>query len=54
MIVGLITAVVWKQFPTLLAHCYNLVPAFALSVVSIVVISLLTGRKSSRSAELPD
>jgi sodium/proline symporter len=42
MIVGLTTAVVWRQFPELQAQCYNLVPAFALSLLSIVVVSLLT------------
>ena len=46
-IVGLTTAVVWKQFSELQAQCYNLVPAFALSLVAIVIVSLLTTRNAS-------
>ena len=47
MVVGLTTAVVWKQFPALQAQCYNLVPAFAFSLVSIVVVSWLTAARES-------
>ena len=40
MIVGVATAVIWKQFPDLQAQVYNLVPAFALSMLTIIAVSL--------------
>ena len=40
MIVGVATAVIWKQFPDLQAQVYNLVPAFVLSMLTIIVVSL--------------
>ena len=52
MIVGLTTAIVWKQFPALQAQCYNLVPAFAFSVVGIVVVSWLTAGENRSSRDL--
>ena len=42
MIVGITTAIVWKQFPDLNAQMYNLVPAFIGSLISIIVVSLVT------------
>lgn len=41
MIVGVATAMIWKQFPDLQAQLYNLVPAFFLSCGTIVAVSLL-------------
>ena len=46
MIVGVATAVIWKQFPDLQAQVYNLVPAFALSMLTIIAVSL-GGQKGS-------
>jgi sodium/proline symporter len=51
MVVGLTTAVVWKQFPALQAQCYNLVPAFVFSLVSIVVVSWLTAERNRDSQD---
>lgn len=42
MIVGVATAVIWKQFPELQKQVYNLVPAFAFSLIAIVIVSLMT------------
>jgi sodium/proline symporter len=42
MVVGTTTAIIWKQFPALQSQLYNLVPAFALSLGTIVLVSLLT------------
>ena len=42
MIVGLTTAIVWRQFPALQAQCYNLVPAVTLSALTVIVVSWLT------------
>jgi sodium/proline symporter len=39
MVTGVSTAVIWKQFPTLQAQLYNLVPAFAVSLASVVIVS---------------
>lgn len=41
MIVGVATAMIWKQFPDLQAQLYNLVPAFFLSCGTIFAVSLL-------------
>jgi len=42
MIVGSATAVVWHNVPALKAMVYELVPAFFLALIAVVVVSLLT------------
>jgi len=42
MIVGVVTAIVWRQFPALQGQVYALIPAFTAATLSIVVVSLLT------------
>jgi len=42
MLVGAIVTVVWKETPVLKTHLYELVPAFALAFLTVVVVSLLT------------
>ncbi len=42
MVVGVVTAVTWRQFPELQKQVDNLVPAFAFSFIRIVVVSLIT------------
>ena len=42
MIVGVTTAVVWKQIEWLSSAFYSMIPAFTASLLTIVVISLLT------------
>jgi sodium/proline symporter len=39
MIVGVTTAIVWRQFPALHAQVYNLIPAFTLALLATVVVS---------------
>jgi sodium/proline symporter len=41
MVVGVATAMIWKQFPDLQAQLYNLVPAFFFSCVTIIAVSLI-------------
>jgi len=47
MIVGVSTAVIWKQFPDLHKQLYNLVPAFLFSLVAICAASLATQRSAA-------
>jgi len=42
MIVGSVTAVVWHNVPALKDIVYELVPAFFLALIAVVVVSLLT------------
>ena len=44
MLVGFATAIVWRE--TLHSHCYSLIPAFALALVSAVVVSLIDRSRS--------
>ena len=41
-VTGVVTAITWKQFPALQTQVYNLVPAFAFSLVSVIVVSFAT------------
>jgi Na+/proline symporter len=52
MIVGVTTAVVWRQFSALHAQVYNLVPAFTLALLATVVVSVVESalRKPRRAA----
>ncbi len=47
MIVGVGTAVAWKQFPALQSQIYNLVPAFFLSFVTVWCVSRMTVEEQS-------
>ena len=51
MIVGVVTAIAWKQFPALHRQLYNLVPAFALSALTVVVFSLLSEGPADAGSE---
>jgi sodium/proline symporter len=42
MVVGSVTTVVWHNVPVLKGFVYELVPAFILALVTVVVVSLLT------------
>lgn len=44
MVVGISTAVIWRQFPDLHSQLYNLVPAFLFSLIATFVVSLCTRR----------
>lgn len=48
MLVGFATAVLWVEIPTLKGLVYELGPAFAAALATIVVVSLLTGRKCGK------
>lgn len=52
MVVGVSTALIWRwQFPLLHKQVYNLIPAIALSLLTIVLVSLAT--PDSRKEEAP-
>ena len=53
LLVGVVTAIVWKQFPALQSQVYNLVPAFALSMLTIVVVSLMTRSGEATGESVP-
>jgi sodium/proline symporter len=44
MVVGAVVAVVWREIAVLKNAIYELVPAFILAMLTIIVVSLLTGR----------
>lgn len=50
MVVGSVTTVVWHNVPVLKDFVYELVPAFILALVAVVVVSLMT--KPPREVEL--
>ncbi|MBC8876174.1 MAG: sodium/proline symporter [Planctomycetes bacterium] len=52
MIVGISTAIIWRQFPDLHAQLYNLVPAFLFSLAATYVVSLCTQRTLAPKQEL--
>jgi Na+/proline symporter len=41
MIVGVTTAILWRQFPVLHAQVYSLIPAFTLALLATVVVSII-------------
>jgi SSS family solute:Na+ symporter len=43
MVTGAVTVIVWISVPALKGLMYEMIPAFALSVVAIIVVSVLTG-----------
>jgi sodium/proline symporter len=49
MIVGTITVLIWYNVPVLKNSLYELIPAFFLSLFSILIVSLLTQKKIIRS-----
>ncbi|WP_227380923.1 sodium/proline symporter [Haladaptatus halobius] len=51
MIVGLVTTVMWNQLsggPFMIFDIYELLPAFSLALIAIIVVSLLTGPPKRR------
>ncbi|REJ69405.1 MAG: sodium/proline symporter [Planctomycetota bacterium] len=54
MVVGVATAIIWKQFPDLQKQVYNLVPAFAFSLMTIVIVSLAMPKPRNDSASAAD
>jgi sodium/proline symporter len=48
MITGLVVTVVWKNVPVLKGMIYELVPAFVLSFIAVIVFSLVSERKSKQ------
>ena len=53
MLVGVGTALIWKQFPELQALVYNLVPALAASSLTIVAASLATRPRRGPGSPAP-
>jgi Na+/proline symporter len=51
MVVGIATAIIWRQFSDLHKQIYSLVPAFLFSLVSVAVVSLLTSSEDGSSAK---
>lgn len=49
MIVGTITVLIWYNVPVLKNALYELIPSFFLSLLSIIIVSLLTQKTSSKS-----
>ena len=49
MIVGTITVLIWYNVPVLKNSLYELIPAFFLSLFSIITVSLLTQKANSKS-----
>jgi sodium/proline symporter len=49
MIVGLLVTVVWRNTPVLKAIVYELVPAFALALAAVYLVSLVTQRPETRA-----
>jgi Na+/proline symporter len=45
MLAGSVAVVIWKNVPVLSAFLYELVPGFIVSLITILVVSLLTGRE---------
>ena len=45
MIVGTITVLIWYNVPALKNSLYELIPAFFLSLLSIIIVSLLTQKR---------
>jgi sodium/proline symporter len=50
MIVGTITVLIWYNVPVLKNSLYELIPSFFLSLFSIIIVSLMTQKASSKSA----
>ncbi|MGB2804487.1 MAG: sodium/proline symporter, partial [Candidatus Zixiibacteriota bacterium] len=48
MIVGTITVLIWYNVPVLKDTLYELIPGFFLSLLSIIIVSLLTQKSSTR------
>ena len=49
MVVGAITTILWVEIPALKQLAYEMVPAFFLAFLAVVIVSLLTGSTKSRS-----
>ncbi|MFZ5979279.1 MAG: sodium/proline symporter [Candidatus Zixiibacteriota bacterium] len=53
LITGSLVAVIWKEVAVLKNALYELVPAFILAFLAVVVVSLLTGKKQSTGTSVP-
>ncbi|GGN94248.1 sodium/proline symporter PutP [Saccharibacillus kuerlensis] len=49
MTAGAITVIIWSNVPALKSMLYEIVPGFAISLIAIVVVSLLTGGRAGTS-----
>lgn len=49
MLTGVTTAILWRQFPLLHQHLYSLLPAFTLSLLAILLVSLATPKSLPNS-----
>ena len=47
MLTGLIVTLVWHNVPVLKDAVYELVPAFVLSLLAVVIVSMVTQRRDS-------
>ena len=54
MISGTIVTIVWKSVPQLKAIVYELIPAFGISLLLVIVVSLLTRPPEGAGRELSD
>jgi len=54
LVVGPLTIVVWHYVPALTAAVYGLIPAFGLSFVAAVIVSLATARSEAGRASPPE
>jgi Na+/proline symporter len=50
MLTGFVVTVVWRNVPVLKAAVYELVPAFILAFLAVILVSLITGKKASDNA----
>ncbi len=50
MLTGFVVTVVWRNVPMLKATIYELVPAFILAFLAVVLVSLTTGKQASEDA----
>ncbi len=53
MITGLVVSVLWRNIPELKSAVYELVPAFVLAFIAVVVFSLATGERTDKTDSTP-
>lgn len=46
MVTGVASAVIWVETPALKALCYEMIPAFATAFVAVVIVSLVSSRRT--------
>jgi len=54
MLTGFVVTVVWKNIPALKDAVYELVPAFILAFLAVVIVSLLAGNRDSEGGKVSD